>query len=578
MKPRRTWAALMPQTPFGNLVAHFVNRLFAGDDVESEEGMSLTLGAVLGVLAIPGAFSSILLLDKYSPLLQWLRGHRINPYRASISDEYFFIVLSMTITGLVMVLRWNRLLPDRRDYANLAVLPIPIRSVFIANFTALLGLGLLIGADVNAASSFLFPAVVTIGEGTLSAFLHIALSHAAAVLSASLFSFFAVFALVGVLMFTLPKRLFQSVSLAVRILLVAGLLTEFCSNIFLHWMTSQTSGRPSAHARLLPSFWFLGVYEHFAGLADTEMNRLAQLGMLVLVVTVAVSMASYLLCYRRHFLHLAESLDTIRAPAPVFRVRLSEMVTKWLFRSGFEQGCAGFMTKALFRSERHLLFFGAYMGVAIVLIMQTAMDAAARGGAESLPNADQLAIPLMIVFFLVTGLRFVFERPAILKANWVFRSIIETPQPSPNFVVRKFLFILMLGWELILMAPFLAHRYGWFAATGETLAVIAFTVLLIELAAANFHRIPFTCSSAKDVRQVVVRILVLVFSVLAGLPILAQLEHWILLEPVRTYICGFLLVVATLLWFRYRRSYLPENAAPEFDETHPAAFELLKLS
>jgi hypothetical protein len=32
----------------------------------------------------------------------------------------FFVVLSMTITGLAMVMRWNRLFPDRRDFANLS--------------------------------------------------------------------------------------------------------------------------------------------------------------------------------------------------------------------------------------------------------------------------------------------------------------------------------------------------------------------------------------------------------------------------------------------------------------------------
>lgn len=50
--------------------------------------------------------------------------------KASAADECFFVVLSVTITGLVMVLRWNRLFPDRRDFENLAVLPIPIYHVF----------------------------------------------------------------------------------------------------------------------------------------------------------------------------------------------------------------------------------------------------------------------------------------------------------------------------------------------------------------------------------------------------------------------------------------------------------------
>src|SRR5581483_9875683 len=111
-----------PRNSFWILVAHFVQRLLAGEE-ESDNGMSLGLGAVLAILASPGAFASIFLIDKYSSLLQWFRHQTFNSYKASVADEYFFVVLSMTITGLVMVLRWNRLFPDRRDFSNLAVLP-----------------------------------------------------------------------------------------------------------------------------------------------------------------------------------------------------------------------------------------------------------------------------------------------------------------------------------------------------------------------------------------------------------------------------------------------------------------------
>src|SRR5581483_387199 len=115
--------------------------------------------------------------------------------------------------------------------------------------------------DVNAESSFLFPAFVTISDGRTSAFLHLAVSHAAAVFSASLFSFFAVFALVGVLMLALPKRLFRPVSIFMRILLVVVLLSEFFSNLLPQLVAGRSPNGSQAYMQLLPSFWFLGVYE-----------------------------------------------------------------------------------------------------------------------------------------------------------------------------------------------------------------------------------------------------------------------------------------------------------------------------
>ena len=125
----------LPRTPFGSLVAYFVKRIFASEDEQNDEEISLGLGVVVALLASPGAFASLFLLDKYSTLLQWIRGQRHFDFlRASAGDEYFFVVLSMTITGLVMLMRWNKLFPDRRDFANLAPLPIPIHHIFLSEF------------------------------------------------------------------------------------------------------------------------------------------------------------------------------------------------------------------------------------------------------------------------------------------------------------------------------------------------------------------------------------------------------------------------------------------------------------
>lgn len=298
----RRQQSAMTHDPFRILVAHFVKRIFANDGEQGTGSPGVGVGVVLAILASPGAFASIFLLDRYSTLMQWFREQtNFNPYRASISDEYFFVVLSMTITGLVMVLRWNHLLPDRRDFANLAVLPLPIRNVFLANFTGLLGLALVFGIDVNAVSSFLFPVFVTASEGTASAFARLAIAHAAAVFSASLFSFFAVFALVGVLMLVLPARLFRPVSIVVRILLVVGLLSEFLSNLFLQLFSGWLPNLRGTYMQWLPSYWFLGIYEKAAGLANARMTSLAKEATNALVAAIVIAVIAYALCYRRHF-------------------------------------------------------------------------------------------------------------------------------------------------------------------------------------------------------------------------------------------------------------------------------------
>jgi hypothetical protein len=134
---RRQWDT-HSQKPFLRLVRLFVGRVFHGSSESAEGDLDLSMGLVLSLLALPGGFYSIFLLEKYSTLLQWMRGqHDFDPLAAALPDEYFFIVLSMTVTGVVAVWRWDSIFPDRRDYSNLVPLPISMRNIFFANLAAI---------------------------------------------------------------------------------------------------------------------------------------------------------------------------------------------------------------------------------------------------------------------------------------------------------------------------------------------------------------------------------------------------------------------------------------------------------
>jgi hypothetical protein len=145
--------------------------MFHGGETADEDGLDLGMGLLFGLLALPGVFSSLFLADKYGSLFQVLRGDLdFDPYSASLPDEYFFIALSMAVTAAVAVWKWDSLLPDRRDYINLAPLPISSYSFLGANIFALL---LLVGAlaiDVNIASIALFPLVVCGSHSSFSYF------------------------------------------------------------------------------------------------------------------------------------------------------------------------------------------------------------------------------------------------------------------------------------------------------------------------------------------------------------------------------------------------------------------------
>lgn len=547
--------AWLPRTPFWSLVAHFVKRMFAADGDQSEEGMSLGLGVVLAILALPGAFASIFLLDKYSTLLQWLRGQRhFDFYKASAADEYFFVVLSMTITGLVMVMRWDRLFPDRRDFANLAALPISISQVFFANFAALLGLAVVFAIDVNAVSSFFFPAFVTVSDGRLAAFTRIAAGHITAVFSANLFSFFGVFALVGVLTLLLPARLLRPVSVCVRILLAVGLLVEFFSNLFLQLFLGRLPTYADASVKLLPSFWFLGLYETVVGIAKPAMVEMAHWALIALGLSIAVTLVTYALCYQRHFLRLAESFDNLAGNRHGVWWKMPSGLKRVVFRSPFEEACMLFSLKVLTRSERHVMFLGGYLGVGLVLVAQSAQG-----------NARQ--VPLLLAFFLITGLRLAFDIPSSPNANWAFQFTANDITPSPNAIIRRFMMLLVLPWQLFPV---------------ESLASVplnlAFSILGIDLILLTFQRIPFTYSVQPDSRKMIMRLVLALLGLLLLAPFLAWVEHW---ASVQWWRYAMVAGAASGAWLALRRQRLEnerDQTALSFEDRAPSEFELLKLA
>ncbi len=564
-------------SPFRTLTEHFVRRLSAPEEEQASGGMGLGLGAVLALLACPGAFASIFLLNKYSTLLQWLRGIRMNAIERSPSDEYFFVVLSMTITGLVMVARWNRLFPDRRDFANLAVLPIPIRNIFFANFAALLGLAVLFAIDVNAVSAVLFPFFITLSIGTAGAFLRVGVAHAVTVFSSSMFSFFAVFALVGTLMLVVPKRIFRPVSLLARMSLVVLLLTEFFSNIFIQLFADRLPKEANTYVRYLPSYWFLGIYETLVGIAKPHMVFMAKQALLSLAIVMAVSLLAYTLCYRKFFLKLPESFDTMGSSRPFLHVRFPEALLSPLFRSQFERACSGFSLRVLLRSEQHLMFFGAYLGLGLVIVAQNALDSTAEAQ-PSLPGSAFLAIPLLIAFFAVSGLRFVFDRPAALDCNWVFRTGAGFPQPSPSQVAKRLMLWATIPWECLLAAPLSIERLGWLLGLLYVAALIAATVLFVDILLLTFRKIPFTCNTQMDIKRMLVRMIATVFAVLAIVPTFAAMERWMLQSPPRFAGLALFFAVAWCVLARRRRDNGSATECLIFEDVPGSGFELLKLN
>lgn len=564
--------------PFPLLVRLSMKRIFHGSNAGEGE-LNISMGLLLALLALPGGFASLLLFDKYGSFLQWLRGQtKFDPLAAALPDEYFFIVLSMVVTGGVALWWWDSIFPDRRDFENLVSLPIATSTIFLANSVAIVILTGLCVIDVNAASSVLFPASVGGAQPAFRFVMQFAGVHALVVTFASFFSFLAVFASTGLLMLLLPYTLFRRISPYVRTLIATVLLAALSTSFTVPSMILDLPRSSHSLLRFLPPAWFLGFCQLLRGRADPSLANLGHIAIFALAAIAALAVVAYALSYKRCFVRLLELAD---APPGHLGVR-----TGWIFhlcdllllRTPFQRAGYRFVLKTLSRNEAHALAVGGFFGVGIVVASRTLFSAFNGKGLTPLPPADVLSIPLILSYCLVVGIRFVFDIPAHLQANWIFRLLLDRSIEESAALARRVVLCFALPCIVLVVFPIFLHYWGWAVALVHTSVVMIWLVLLTEVLLVGFRKLPFTCTYPLFQHSAVVVAMAYVFGYFAFTTITSELELEALSIPVRGIV---FLVISFCVWYvihRVRKSFVEVRECLVFEDTPAAAFECLHLS
>jgi len=549
LRPVRDLARRALEAPFGRLVRHFLVRLVRGGLDAASTEVELGVGALLGLLAVPGAFTCFIVLDKYSSFLSWYRGRFHQDYLlVSLPDKYLFLALAMTVTGIVTVLKWDKILPDPQDYLNLAPLPIRSRTVLLANATAIAIAVLVFAADVNAVPVAFFPLFVTgAAQTSVGWYLRFAATHGACVLLASLFTFCAVFALLGTLSALLPREAFRACSSWVRaVFLVAFLMLLVSGFTGPQAFLRQLQTHPDSPVRFLPSLWFLGLYQGLQQRTTPELAELARNCLPGGALAFLLMVASYALGYRRRF---AAVLEGGRRPSDqrVFGLLLGLLDLFSARASGFDRACHRFTVRALLRNEAHRVSLAVALGLGWLVAYQN----------------GPLRAPFAAAYLLVLGLRIAFELPAGAAAAWIFRATLDPREnetlPAARRVIASFL-------TLFVLLPGLALAWwksGLPTALLHVLYLLALSVCLIEIQFAGYRKIPLTCPMPgfRDNLLVLCLVQFLGYEVFtrAG----ASLEEWMINAPVR-----LLLLPAAMMgaWYWNRQRIKEAREAGELEE------------
>lgn len=564
------------RTPFGCLLNLFVGRMFHGGDEPGSEELVLGIGAILTLLAMPGLLISLLMFEKYGSLIRFLSGDGVfDPFTAAIPDEYFFIVLSLTVTAAAALWRWDSIFLDRRDHTNLIPLPISLLAIFFANFSAILVLAILFTFVVNAASIVLVPMAVVGSQGSFAIFFRFAAGHAVAVLSASAFSFFAVFAIAGLLMAILPASAFRRVSLFVRFAIAVILLALLASVFTVPSMLSQTAVASARRISMLPPVSFLGLARTVWGRGDDPfVAAMTHAAISAFVLAALVAATTYALSFRRSFLRIPETADA--GALPRLRVSFSPLalLRKVFQREPAQNACYLFIVRTLLRSDAHLQVVSAFAALGLVVAAESLMSIRTDRFflTRPTPSADFLSIPFILSYCLIVGIRCAFEIPSDLGANWIFKLWLSPGDRQARSVARQVLLTLSLSALVPVCFAVSLVFFGWVIALLHTSILIAGSVLLVEVLLVHFRKIPFTCSYPPFRSNSGVLLVAYLFGFFVYADYLPEMERWSLLTPLRTFCFVPLFAIAFATLHAYRKQILDMDKQLIFEEMSPSAF------
>jgi hypothetical protein len=553
---------------------HFFLRFFDSDLVSTPGQWQVVAGGVLAVLL---SLSLIYIQAYYHKYAELNARSTPEPLRlALLADVLFIVTLSMFLIGLFTTLLWPQLFPGLRDYLALGSLPVRVREIFVAKFSALMAFAGLFIVATTSMPSMVLPAVMA-GWWAPNAVRQVPALFVSSSLAA-LSVFFLGLAVQGVLLNITPIRHFTRVSLAVQGALLTTLLCGLPLVFSIPNLQHSMDQRPE-WILWVPPAWYLGLDQVMVGNFEPLAVRLAWRGLAGVAATAFAALITYLWSYRRHRVRLLESPSIAsKSERPVWIASLSGR----LIPDPRELAVFSFVAKTLARSREHRLVLTAFAAIAVAVIFESfvslALGRGFRGFSVPTPALRQAAVsaPLALSLFVLAGFRYLFRLPVELRANWVFR--VNEPGNRLVFLaaVERFLLYCAVAPVALIALPMEVGLLGLRDGASVTILCLLPSLTLMDLLLLQFEKVPFTSSYLPGRRPVIQTLLIYGGSVTLYVTVLGGIVSASLRSPGYTLgLFGLLLAV----WFRVRKGRL-ENwqiGKLEFEELPEPVVQTLSI-
>jgi hypothetical protein len=491
-------------------------------------------------------------------------------------DKCYFLWVFMLLLGFITVIEWDVIFPDRRDYLNIVPLPVPVRIFFLAKSASFF---LFIGVysiAAHALASFSFGYFLTrFRSGSPLFLLRYMAAHLVAGSAANVFLFFLCVFIQGLLMSLLSDGMYRRISLLIRFVLLTSivflLITSVTASVSILQPFYDFPAMKVAQDKFLyafPPMWFTGLYEYLLGNRDPFFVTQSRLALWAVLASVLAFFVAAAVSYTRH---LKKSLEVRRSRLNLTKVRdfLSRGIDAVILRNSTQRAVFHFFGQTLWRSTLYKMRLFNFLAVssALALIMLSTTQLLRNHMTTS--NRTLLAIPLVLAFFLLLGIRSLVNVPASLEANWVFQITERTPRRHYFAGLKKAILFETLFPLFVLVFIFYYYLWGWKPALLHCLYGLAASVLLMEIFFFSCAKVPFACTFVPGKAKVHVFWLPYVIGFLLYVSLLSSFERFLFTYP-RYFlnyfvICGVFYVASRLYqeFYFYRRQPIVYHEEPE---------------
>jgi len=524
--------------------------LFRAVDVSGLSGGSDTSNLLGQILAILAAFGFVL---AYVLLPQYISSTLSKPRLlvAAWGDEEFLISTTMMVTGLFSSLAWTAILPETQDSVILTPLPVRLRITLLAKLAAVTSLLATFGLALNFFTGISFPFFIVPAGGDL---FRTFAAYSAVMALAGAFVFCSLVSLQSVAALVLPYRVFQRCSTYVQLLAIATILSVYFLTPPLATVKGLTAPENKELLALIPSFWFLGLFQDLNGPVQPIFHSLAHRAVWSVLAAFGMAAAAYPLAYRKVLSRILTQPYIAPAVHFPFFGRAVRFVANRLFPQSLHRAVFLFTLRGLLRSGPHRLLIAVYGGIAFAVSIAYSKSflAGIRETPWYEPNIPLLNASIVLLSLAVIGVRALFALPISLPANWVFR-VTAIHLPADYFsATRRSLFVGVAVPIWICCSLFFLAIWPGLPSIEHTVVLIVLGCILIDLVLYGFRSIPFTCSYLPGGANLKVRLGIFALLIVTITSVLSGIEYWAI-EKAARYLVLLAILVPAALWAAARR-------------------------